>query len=50
MVAYGFHPEALLDYADATNYYLREASPAVAEACVGAVELALGVILAAPNR
>ena len=50
MVTYGFHPEALLEYADATNYYLREASPRVAEAFVTAVESAIGVVLAGPTR
>ncbi len=45
-----FHPEALLEYADATNYYLREVSPEVAQAFVIAVESAIGVILAAPTR
>ncbi len=41
MVAYGFHPEAMLEYADATNCYLREASPQVAEAFIAAVESAI---------
>jgi hypothetical protein len=37
MAGFGFHPEALLEYADSTDYYLREASPQVAEAFVAAV-------------
>lgn len=24
MISYGFHPDALLEYAEATTYYLRE--------------------------
>ncbi len=31
MVSYGFHPDALIEYREATDYYVREASPAVAE-------------------
>ena len=50
MATYGFHPAALLEYAEATNYYLREASPQVAEAFVIAVESTVAVILAAPTR
>ena len=30
--SYGFHPEALFEYAEATNYYLHEASARVADA------------------
>ncbi|MEI8041929.1 MAG: type II toxin-antitoxin system RelE/ParE family toxin [Verrucomicrobiota bacterium] len=50
MPACGFHPEALLEYADATDYYLREASAGVAEAFIAAVESAVDSVLAAPNR
>ena len=50
MATCGFHPEALLEYADATKFYLREASPRVAEAFIAAVESAIGSILAAPTR
>jgi toxin ParE1/3/4 len=50
MAAYGFHPEALLEYAEATNYYLRAASPGVAEAFIAAVESAIDGILVAPTR
>lgn len=50
MAAYAFHPEALLEYAEATTYYLREASPEVAEAFVAAVESAVAVVAAAPTR
>jgi plasmid stabilization system protein ParE len=50
MATCGFHPEALLEYADATNYYLRRASPRVAEAFIIAVESAIRGVLAAPAR
>jgi toxin ParE1/3/4 len=50
MADYAFHPDALLEYADATSYYLREASPTVAERFVAAVESAIASILAAPDR
>ena len=50
MVRYAFHPEALLEYADATTYYLREASPGVAERFVAAVEAAVAAILDGPDR
>jgi hypothetical protein len=46
MPVYGFHPEALLEFAEATSYYLREASPQVADAFVGAVESAIDGLLA----
>jgi plasmid stabilization system protein ParE len=48
--SYGFHPEALFEYAEASNYYLREASPRVAEAFVTAVEFAIAALVAAPER
>jgi len=50
MADYAFHPDALLEYAEATSYYLREASPTVAERFVAAVESAIASILAAPDR
>jgi toxin ParE1/3/4 len=50
MATYGFHPEALQEYADATNYYLREASPRVADTFIVAVESAISSILAAPTQ
>lgn len=50
MTTYGFHPEALLEYAEAAQYYLREAPPGVAEAFVTAVESAVDGILAAPTQ
>ena len=48
--SYSFHPEALFEYAEASNYYLREASPRVAEAFVTAVEFAIAALVAAPER
>ena len=48
--AYSFHPEALFEYAEATRYYLREASPRVAEAFTTAVEFAIAAFAAAPAR
>ncbi len=50
MTTYGFHPEALLEYAEASQYYLREGPLGVAEAFVTAVESAVDGILAAPTR
>jgi plasmid stabilization system protein ParE len=50
MVEYAFHPDALLEYAEATNYYLRTASPEIAERFVTLVESAIKAILAAPDR
>ena len=50
MATYGFHPEALLEYAEAAQYYLREAPSGVAEAFITAVELAISGILATPTR
>jgi plasmid stabilization system protein ParE len=49
-ISYSFHPEALLEYAEATNYYLREASLRVAERFVTAVESAVVALVAAPTR
>ncbi len=46
----GFHPEALSEYAEATHYYLREASPRVADGFVTAVESAVTALLEAPTR
>lgn len=50
MSDYGFHPDALLEYAEATNYYLREASATVAERFVATVEAAVASVVAAPDR
>lgn len=50
MADYGFHPDALLEYAEATNYYLREAPPEVAERFVAVVESAIASLLSAPDR
>ncbi|MEO5803402.1 MAG: type II toxin-antitoxin system RelE/ParE family toxin [Verrucomicrobiota bacterium] len=45
-----FHPEALFEYAEATNYYLQEASLRVAEGFITAVESAVAKLIAAPAR
>lgn len=50
MAGYAFHPEALLEYAEATNYYLRQASPRVAEAFITAVAAAVSALVASPTR
>ena len=49
MADYAFHPDALQEYADATTYYLREASATVAERFVAAVEAAVASVVAAPD-
>jgi len=46
----GFHPEAVLEYAEATNYYLRKASVDIAEAFVSSIEAAVRNITVAPER
>ena len=48
--SYSFHPEALFEYAEATNYYLHEASPRVADRFVTSVESAVAALVAAPTR
>ena len=47
---FSFHPEALFEYAEATKYYLDEASPRVAEAFVAAIEFAVAGLVADPAR
>jgi toxin ParE1/3/4 len=49
MADFGFHPDALLEYAHATTYYLREASASLAERFVAAVEAAVASVASAPN-
>ena len=49
-ISFGFHPEALLEYAEATEYYLRVASPSVADRFVAAVEAAVSAVVANPDR
>ena len=46
---HGFHPEALFEYAEATNYYLREASVAVADRFVASVESAVAAVVVAAS-
>jgi plasmid stabilization system protein ParE len=50
MANYGFHPDALIEYAEATTYYVRERSPSVAEAFEAAVESAIKLIVVTPDR
>lgn len=50
MIEYAFHPDALLEYAEAANYYLHQASPVIAERFVALVESAVKAIVAAPDR
>ncbi len=45
-----FHSEALFEYAEATEFYVREASLRVADAFVTAIENALAKVAAAPER
>lgn len=47
---YEFHPEALFEYAEATDYYLRMASLRVADAFVASVESAITAVADAPER
>lgn len=48
--SYGFHPEALFEIEEAARYYLREASPRVADKFVSSVESAVAALVAAPLR
>ena len=50
MPSYGFHPDALLEYAEAAGYFAREAPPEVAEGFVASVEAGIAAVLAAPER
>ncbi|MCI0744806.1 MAG: type II toxin-antitoxin system RelE/ParE family toxin [Verrucomicrobia subdivision 3 bacterium] len=50
MAGYGFHPDALIEYSDATEYYLEQAPPIVAAGFVAEVESAITTILEAPTR
>lgn len=45
-----FHTEALFEYAEATRFYLREASPRIASRFVDALEAAISSITAAPAQ
>ena len=44
-----FHPEALFEYAAATQYYLDEASPRVVEVFVTSIEFAIAALVATPG-
>jgi plasmid stabilization system protein ParE len=45
-----FHSEALFEYAEAADYYVRVASLRVAEAFIASVEAAIAAIVPAPQR
>lgn len=49
-IRHDFHPEALLEYTEAANYYLREASPDVADRFIKAVESAMEALVNSPTR
>jgi plasmid stabilization system protein ParE len=49
-VSYGFHPDALSEYREATLYYLNEASLRVATEFISAVESSIASLVAAPDR
>jgi plasmid stabilization system protein ParE len=49
MASYDFHPDALVEFEDATRYYLEQASPIVASAFVAAVESAIKTVIASPK-
>lgn len=48
--SYGFHPDALLEYAEAAHYYLEQASPQVAQAFVSEIENAVAAFVVTPTR
>jgi hypothetical protein len=50
MANYGFHLEALLEYAEATVYLVRESSASVAARFVESVESVIKSVVAAPDR
>src|SRR5688572_23782704 len=50
MFPYSLHPEALREFADAAEYYLAEASPAVAAAFMTAIDKAIRDVAEAPTR
>ena len=47
---FGFHPEALVEFAETTTYYIGEASPRVAEKFIAAVESAIASLTVDPGR
>lgn len=50
MVGYSFHPAALLEYAEAANYYVREASTGTAHGFVTRIESAIHELRKSPTR
>ena len=49
-ISYGFHPAALSAFTEATQFYLKEASPRVASQFITAVESTLATLVDAPDR
>jgi plasmid stabilization system protein ParE len=49
MSTYGFHPEALAEYTDAANFYLKHASALIAAAFVAEIETSIANILMNPE-
>lgn len=50
MANYGFHPDALLEYSEATIYFVHKRSVSVAESFQRSMEAAINSIIAAPDR
>jgi hypothetical protein len=49
-ISYGFHPDALIEYTEATHYYISEASLRVASEFISVVESSIASLVAAPDR
>ena len=49
MATYGFHPEALAEYDDATNFYLEHVSALISAAFIAEVETSISRILVNPQ-
>ncbi|MEI6376298.1 MAG: type II toxin-antitoxin system RelE/ParE family toxin [bacterium] len=49
-ISYGFHPDALTEYTEATRYYISEASLRVAGGFISAVESSIASLVSAPDR
>ena len=48
--SYSFHPEAVVEYTEAADYLLQEASPRIASEFVSRIEFAVTALVAAPER
>jgi plasmid stabilization system protein ParE len=49
-ISYGFHPDALSEYTEATLFYITEATPRVASEFISAVESSIESLVATPER